>query len=554
MSANFIQAPPTLGNQYRDDDFLRGYLQRKVPAPTLSVLVPELDELGAVAGGELYALQLVDRENEPTLVQWDAWGNRIDRIEVTPLWRRAAQIAAQAGLIAIPYERAHGRYSRIHQFAAVYLFHPSSDVYTCPLAMTDGAARTLEVSKNTQLIERAVPRLTSRDPQHAWTSGQWMTESTGGSDVGASLTRAERDEHGQWRLHGKKWFTSAITSQMALTLARPAGNGPGGSGLAMFYVETHDDAGRLNGMRVERLKDKLGTRKVPTAELLLEGARAELVGDTRNGTRNIEPMLIVTRAWNSVTSVAFMRRALALARSYASQRRAFGSTLSELPLHVDTLAGLEAETRGAFLLAFELVELMGTQEVGELSAEQRALMRLLTPIAKLLTAKQAVAVVSECIESFGGAGYVEDTGLPALLRDTQVLPIWEGTTNVLALDALLRGELTAALPAVNARIAHCVQGVSDERLAAAGAKAVAAIEHVAQWVREHGDAVEVQSHARRVAMTIGRALELALLVEHARWELDSGVGRSTLAAAVRFAATPVDLLAEVDAQDSRLLV
>lgn len=554
MNANFIQSAPTLGNQYRDDDFLRGYLQRKIPAQTLSVIAAELDELGAVAGGELYALQLVDRENEPTLVQWDAWGNRIDRIEVTPLWRRAAQIAAQAGLIAIPYERAHGRYSRIHQFAAVYLFHPSSDVYTCPLAMTDGAARTLEVSKNTPLIERAVPRLTSRDPQRAWTSGQWMTESTGGSDVGASLTRAEQDEHGQWRLHGKKWFTSAITSQMALTLARPVGNGPGGSGLAMFYVETHDDAGRLNGMRVERLKDKLGTRKVPTAELLLEGARAELVGDTRNGTRNIEPMLVVTRAWNSVTSVAFMRRGLALARSYASQRRAFGSMLSELPLHVDTLAGLEAETRGAFLLAFELVELMGTQEVGELSAEQRALMRLLTPIAKLLTAKQAVAVVSECIESFGGAGYVEDTGLPALLRDTQVLPIWEGTTNVLALDALLRGELTAALPAVNARIAHCVQGVRDERLAAAGAKATAAIEHVAQWIREHGDAVQVQSHARRVAMTIGRALELAFLVEHARWELDIGVGRATLAAAVRFATAPVDLLAEVDAQDSRLLV
>ncbi len=549
----FVQAAPTLGNQFRDDDFLRGYLQRKVPAPTLSAIASELDELGALAGGELYALQIADRENEPTLVQWDAWGNRIDRIEVTPLWRRAAQIAAQAGLIAIPYERAHGRYSRIHQFAAVYLFHPSSDVYTCPLAMTDGAARTLAVANNAALIERAVSRLTSRDPARAWTSGQWMTESTGGSDVGASLTRAERDEHGHWRLYGKKWFTSAITSQMALTLARPAGNGPGGSGLAMFYVETHDDAGRLNGMRVERLKDKLGTRKVPTAELLLDGARAELVGDTRNGTRNIEPMLVVTRAWNSVTSVAFMRRALALARSYAGQRRAFGSMLNELPLHIDTLAGLEAETRGAFLLAFELVELIGRQEAGELSDEQRALMRLLTPIAKLLTAKQAVAVVSECIEAFGGAGYVEDTGLPALLRDTQVLPIWEGTTNVLALDALLRGELTAALPAVRARIEQCVQGAGDERLAAAGAKAVAAIERVAQWVREHGDAVQVQSHARRVAMTIGRALELAFLVEHARWELDAG-GRATLAAAVRFAASPVDLLVEVDAQDSRLLV
>ena len=554
MSDIFVQAAPQLGNQYRDDEFLRSYLRRKIPAVTLSTIAPELDQLGAVAGGELYSLQLADRENEPTLVQWDAWGNRIDRIEVTPLWRRAAQIAAQAGLIAIPYERAHGRYSRIHQFAAVYLFHPSSDVYTCPLAMTDGAARTLSASNNAQLIARAVPRLTSRDPDRAWTSGQWMTESTGGSDVGASLTRAERDEQGQWRLYGKKWFTSAITSQMALTLARPAANGPGGSGLAMFYVETHDDAGRLNGMRVERLKDKLGTRKVPTAELMLDGARAELVGDTRHGTRHIEPMLVVTRAWNSVTSVAFMRRALALARSYAGQRRAFGSMLDQLPLHVDTLAGLEAETRGAFLLAFELVELMGRQEAGELTDEQRALMRLLTPIAKLLTAKQAVAVVSECIEAFGGAGYVEDTGLPALLRDTQVLPIWEGTTNVLALDALLRGELTAALPAVHARIAECVQDAKDERLAAAGAKAVQAIEHVATWVREHGDAVQVQSHARRVAMTIGRALELAFLVEHARWELDAGAGRTSLAAAVRFAAAPVDLLVEVDAQDSRLLV
>jgi acyl-CoA dehydrogenase len=554
VSDIFVQAAPQLGNQYRDDQFLRSYLQRKVPAATLTPIAPELDQLGAIAGGELYSLQLADRENEPTLVQWDAWGNRIDRIEVTPLWRRAAQIAAQAGLTAIPYERAHGRYSRIHQFAAVYLFHPSSDVYTCPLAMTDGAARTLCVSNNTQLIERAVPRLTSRDPARAWTSGQWMTESTGGSDVGASLTRAERDEQGQWRLYGKKWFTSAITSQMALTLARPTGNGPGGSGLAMFYVEMHDDAGRLNGMRVERLKDKLGTRKVPTAELLLDGARAELVGDTRQGTRHIEPMLVVTRAWNSVTSVAFMRRALALARSYAEQRRAFGSMLNQLPLHIDTLAGLEAETRGAFLLAFELVELMGRQETGELSDEQRVFMRLLTPIAKLLTAKQAVAVVSECIEAFGGAGYVEDTGLPALLRDTQVLPIWEGTTNVLALDALLRGELTAALPTVHARITQCVQGATDERLAAAGAKAEQAIEHVARWVHEHGDAVQLQSHARRVAITIGRALELAFLVEHARWELDAGAGRTSLAAAVRFAAAPVDLLAEVDAQDSRLLV
>src|SRR5690606_17495207 len=195
----------------------------------------------------------------------------------------------------------------------------------------------------------------------------------------------------------------------------------------------------------------------------------------------IEPMLTVTRAWNSVTSVSFMRRALMLARSYASQRRAFGAKLEDLPLHVDTLAGLEAETRGAFLLAFELVELMGHQEAGEIADEQRALLRLITPIAKLLTARQAVAVVSECMEAFGGAGYVEDTGLPLLLRDTQVLPIWEGTTNVLALDAVLRGELSTGLPALRGRIEQCLSAARGTepavaaRLATIGSQALAAI-------------------------------------------------------------------------------
>lgn len=549
-STLFIQSPPVLGNQYRDDTFLQSYLRRRLPAAMLGEIEPSLSELGALAGGELYQLQLRDRLNEPTLTQWDAWGNRIDHIEVSPLWQRAAAIAASSGLIAIPYERKHGRYSRIHQFAAAYLFHPSSDVYTCPMAMTDGAARTLSVSGNQRLIARAVARLTSRDPASAWTSGQWMTESTGGSDVGASLTRAVRDDAGQWRLYGKKWFTSAITSQMALTLARPEGNGPGGSGLAMFYVETHDDAGNLNGIRVERLKDKLGTRKVPTAELTLDGACAELVGDTRHGTRNIEPMLTVTRAWNSVTSVAFMRRALMLARSYATQRRAFGATLGELPLHVDTLAGLEAETRGAFLLAFQLVELMGLQEAGELDDQQRALLRLITPIAKLLTAKQAVAVVSECIEAFGGAGYVEDTGLPALLRDTQVLPIWEGTTNVLALDAVLRGELSIGLPALQTRIKEGIAIAHDDRLAAAGKNAIAAAEHVMQWLSQNDDPRRLQANARRLAMTLGRALELSLLIEHAAASPDPG----HVAAACRFAAAPVDLLTDINSEDSARLL
>src|SRR5512146_644806 len=246
----FIQTPPELGNQYSGDRVLRSYLSRTLPPEVLADIEPSLAAMGELAGGELYRKQLADRDNEPVLVQWDAWGNRIDRIEVTPLWREAERIAVEQGLVAIAYERKHRAFSRVHQFALAYLFAPSTDVYICPLAMTDGAGRALIASGNEDLIARALPHLTSRDPREFWTSGQWMTEATGGSDVGLSQTVA-RHESGTWRLYGRKWFTSATTSQMALTLARPEGNPEGGRGLALFYVEVRDAQGHLNGIRVD---------------------------------------------------------------------------------------------------------------------------------------------------------------------------------------------------------------------------------------------------------------------------------------------------------------
>jgi alkylation response protein AidB-like acyl-CoA dehydrogenase len=553
QQALFTQSAPELGNQYRDDPLLAGWLRRTLPADVLRDLEPELDELGAVSGGALYRLQLADRLNEPRLVQWDAWGNRVDTVEVTSLWHEAERLTLRHGLVATAYERTHGRHARIEQFAKVYLFHPSSDVYTCPLAMTDGAARTLIESGNQALIARALPQLTSRDPATFWTSGQWMTETTGGSDVGRSQTRAVQDG-ATWRLYGRKWFTSAVSAQMALTLARPEGNPAGGKGLAMFYLELRDAEGRLNGLRVDRLKDKLGTRKVPTAELMLEGTRAELVGEPLNGTRAIEPMLGVTRMWNSVCAIAFMRRGLALARSYAATREAFGAPLAEQPLHADTLAALEAETWGAFLMTFLLVELHGRLEAGEIDAEQRALLRLVTPLTKLVTGKQAVAVTSEVIESFGGAGYVEDTGLPQLLRDAQVLPIWEGTTNVLSLDALLRSDLNAGLAALMGRVSSCVRSLSDPRLAAAGRQAMGAVERSALWIQSGHDRDVLQASARRLALTLGRALQLALLCEHAQWLLDHTGDRRGLAAALRYSRAPVDLMQEVDPELDRVLL
>jgi acyl-CoA dehydrogenase len=550
----FVQPPPELLNQYQDDRVLRSYLQRVLPADVRSAVEPGLIAMGDLAGGELYRDQLADRLNEPQLLQWDAWGHRVDRIEVTPLWRKAERIAAEYGVVAAAYELTHGVYSRVHQFALAYLFTPSTDIYSCPLAMTDGAACALIASANESLIERAVPHLTTRDPAAFWTSGQWMTEATGGSDVGQSLTIA-RKEGDQWRLYGRKWFTSAIASQMALTLARPEGNVPGGKGLALFYVETRDGHGRPNGIVVNRLKDKLGTRKVPTAELTLDGTPAELVSGTADGIKNIAPMLNVTRTWNSVSAIALMRRGLALARDYAKRRIAFGAPLADKALHLDTLAGLQAEYEAAFHLTFFVIEELGRSEAQQASVEQRKLLRILTPIAKLLTARQCVAVLSEVIEAFGGAGYVEDTGLPLLLRDAQVLPIWEGTTNVLSLDAGRALDGLGGVDLVRREAGFVLQGVRHADLLRVSARVEQTLEQAREWLVKSSERAPeaLEAGGRRFALTLGRTFALALLARHAQWSLDNERDQRPLAAARRFAAAGVNLLGEMDMTDARRL-
>jgi acyl-CoA dehydrogenase len=529
----FQQTPPKLGNQYEDDRVLRSYLARVLPAEMLREIQGSLVEMGRLSGGELYELQLADRLNEPRLTQWDAWGNRIDKIEVTPLWRVAERIAVEHGVVATAYEQKHGSLSRVHQCALAYLFTPSTDIYSCPLAMTDGAARTLLGSGNQELIDRAVPHLITRDPNEFWTAGQWMTELPGGSDVGLSETVAREDrELGHYRLYGRKWFTSAIGAQMALTLARPEGNPPGGRGLALFYVETRGADGRPRNIEVNRLKDKLGTRKVPTAELTLNGTPAQLVNGTTDGVRNIAPLLNITRLWNGISAVALMRRGVALASDYARKRVAFGAALADKPLHLDTLAGMEAEAEAAFHLAFHVAELTGRSETGEISEDDAALLRLLTPIMKLTTAKQAVAVASEVLESFGGAGYVEDTGLPVLLRDSQVLPIWEGTTNVLALDTL-RALNDDSFRAYDSAVTRLFGAVPS------------ALAHARNWYTRISDRTVLEAGARRLALTLGRTMELALMINHANATQDSG----TIANARRFAASGVDLILEENPEE-----
>ncbi|MCC6848203.1 MAG: acyl-CoA dehydrogenase family protein [Deltaproteobacteria bacterium] len=541
---DFVQTPPVLGNQFEDDRVLQSFLRRRVPKDALAAMVPSLARMGGRAVGDLGAAAAAARGEDPVLVQWDPWGNRVDEIVVPEAWKLFARTAVEEGLIGTAYERASGEYSRLHQFALVYLFAPSSKVYTCPLAMTDGCAKTLEVAAEAGLRERVLSRLASRDPARAWTSGQWMTERIGGSDVGLSETVARETAEG-WRLWGTKWFTSAITADVALTLGRPEGAGPGGRGLALFLVETRDAQGRLNNIEVHRLKDKLGTRMVPTAELTLNGTLAIPVAGLTDGVRNITPMLNITRTWNAVCSVASLRRGLALARDFAGRRFAFGATLDRKPLHVDTLAGMQAEYEAAFHLAFHGVALLGREETGVITEEEAALLRLLQPLAKLTTGRQAVAGASETLEAFGGAGYIEDTGLPEILRDAQVLSIWEGTTNVLALDALRAVARAEALPVFGREVRRRIGAAAGEpTLRAPSTAACAALEHAEEWLaaasRRGGE--QVEAGARRFALTLGRTFALALLVDHAAWALAEARDARPAAAARRFARAGVDLL------------
>ena len=532
----FVQAAAELGNQYRDDRVLRSHLQRCLPAPMRETIAPELDELGAHAA-LAWQRERERSAREPQLTHWDAQGNRIDRIELTSTWIESRALAARLGLVAAGHEDTYAQHGRTHQFALVYLHHVASAFFTCPLAMTDGAATCIKAAANTELLARAWPRWLSRDPEHFWISGQWMTETPGGSDVGNSETEARQDATGQWRLYGRKWFTSAVQADTALALARPAGAGPGADSLSLFYLEPRDPEGRWQGVQINRLKPKLGTRELPSAETELVGIAGTPVSGIGHGVRTIAPMLNVTRSWNAVCAIATMRRALALARDYATRRRAFGKLLAEQPLHQATLADLQADFEAAFQLTFEVVGLLGRAQHDQASDDERVLLRLLTPLAKLWTGKLAVAITSEAIECFGGAGYIEDSGLPQLLRDAQVLPIWEGTTNVLSLDVLRVLRQPAALDSWRRALDRLLDAIEAAELKnAAAAVRIQAMSLLGALPLLAAEPARLEAAAREIALALARHFAAALLLRQGDWSLLHEGDPRTAAAARRFVA------------------
>ena len=362
---DFFQTAPVLSNQYTSDKLLVSYLNRVIPKEFLAEILDELNNLGEKVTSEILEMAYDVDANPPKLVPYDPWGKKIDKIVVSQGWKDLEKVSAEEGLISIGYKRKHQEYSRIHQFAKLYLFNPSSSVYTCPLAMTDGGAKLIEEYGDDYLKNTVYNHITSNDPKEFWTSGQWMTEKTGGSDVSNTMTVAKL-ENGTYKLYGTKWFTSATTSQVAFTLARiedEHGNKIEGSrGLSLFYVKIRDEQGNLNNIAIHRLKDKLGTKGVPTAELTLNGTEAMLVGGVGGGVKKISSLFNITRIYNATTAVAFMRRCLALIKDYSKKRFAFKKFLSEHSLHLETLADLEVEFQAAFHLLFYTVALLGKED------------------------------------------------------------------------------------------------------------------------------------------------------------------------------------------------
>jgi alkylation response protein AidB-like acyl-CoA dehydrogenase len=389
-----------------------------------------LAAMGRISVDEVVPRAAVADREDPRLVTHDPLGNRVDRIDYHPAYREMQAIAYGSGMVGMKYDpstvAAHPDAVQLVGFALGYLFAMGEMGLYCPVCMTDGVARLLDIFGDRERFGSTIDRLAATDMKHVWTGAMFLTERIGGSDVGANETIARQQADGSWALSGTKWFCSNVDADAILATARPDGAPAGTKGLKTFLVLRS----AAPGLTIDRIKDKMGVRSMPTGEVTLDGVPAVEVGDFHS----IAEMLNLSRLYNSVAAAAVMGRAVHEARHYIERRRAFGKAVIEHPLALETLLDAEAEHLGALHVTFETVDALGRADRGGEDAARAR--RFLTPVVKAVTGKLAVPVVSECMELIGGNAYIEESPLPRLLRDAQVLPIWEGTTNILALDAL----------------------------------------------------------------------------------------------------------------------
>ncbi|KOT90502.1 acyl-CoA dehydrogenase [Streptomyces sp. NRRL F-5755] len=495
------QAPPLTGFSAADDPALLAALRRAGAGWG----EPEVRELGALAGTQ--AVQEQSRmveEQPPRLRTHDRFGHRIDEVEFHPAWHQLMTVAVERGLHAAPWadDRPGAHLVRAAKF---YVWSQAEPGHGCPVSMTYAAVPALRAQPD--LAAQYEPLLASRTYDYGLRpplaksgliAGMSMTEKQGGSDVRANTTRAVPAGDGTYRITGHKWFTSAPMSDVFLVLAQTA------EGLSCFLLPRVLPDGTRNGMRLMRLKDKLGNRSNASSEIEYEDAVAWPVGEPGRGVRTIVEMVNMTRLDCVIGSAAGMRAGLRQALHHTAHRHAFGRALAEQPLMRAVLADLAIESEAATTLAMRLATAVDGAQAGD--AGEAALRRLALAVGKYWVCKRGSVHAAEALECLGGNGYVEESGMPRIYREAPLLSIWEGSGNVAALDVLRAlAKEPASLDAYFAEV---------DAAAGADRRLDAAVAGVRKMLGTLGDPDQAQRAARSLAERMALALQGALLVQH----------------------------------------
>ncbi len=429
--------PADESDWYEPDEHLRWLVRRSVGESLWPTARAALSELGTLVPSTIEPLVRVADRNPPTLRQYDPRGERIDEIVFHPSYREIERTILGFGAVHAPYSTGwrglRDRAPRTLTTAMLYMFLQSDQSITgCPIGMMDAMALCLE-RNDPALAKRFVPRIADDSGNHM-TSAMFLTEKAGGSDVGANETAAVRAGDGTWRLNGEKWFASCPHSDLILVLARPDGAPPGPRGLGLFLMPRHLDDGARNSFVIHRLKDKFGTRAMPSGEVGLRNALAWQVGDIDRGLRQMMDMVNLTRIGIATATAGAMRRNAFEALTHTRARTTFGKRLDTHPLMQDSLVELVVDSVAGLSAAIGVADLADRSNQGDREAE--AALRLLTPLFKMHGTERARISATEAMEVRGGNGFIEDWPDPRILRDVYVHAIWEGSGNVIALDAL----------------------------------------------------------------------------------------------------------------------
>lgn len=433
------QAPQEMRNFFAKDQTLKKILEENLNAGFLEYANQELSAFGELAAGEIdERARHTDREGQPKLEKYNRLGEDISHVWVNEGYKKTVSETYETGIVGyvhkdIPALGHKGNY--VYSFAQGYLLSQAEPGFYCPVTLTMATAYLLEHFADEDLKQKYLPHVSATGDLELFEGATFLTERQGGSDVGANVVKAVL-EKGEYKLYGEKYFASNVgMAGIAMVLARIEGAKEGSRGLTLFAVPWRIND-TLNGVKIRRLKDKLGVRAVPSGEVEFEGAEAYIVGDPAKGLKYMMEALNLSRICNAVASIGITKRALSEATEYAERRNAFGRPLVEFPMVQDSLMKLRAKHEIETAAIFDLIALYDRVTAKTATPEEVLLNRLLIAILKKESAEQAIHFSHEAIEMHGGNGYIEDFVTPRLLRDAQVLTVWEGTANILGLELI----------------------------------------------------------------------------------------------------------------------